>query len=306
MAENEVEHEKQNRIKAKVNIEEPSEELLEWAKNNINEDPDTRDLLISELKDMIYERGECTPSRMDDEFILGFLRARHFNLRIAHRLYVNHSILKEEAPQYFDDVNLDRMVEIVKEPIFNVPPNRDHLGRRMLIFRIGEWRPSEFTPTELLQFVVFLTQITLLEPQTQIKGAILLVDLSGLSLEMVWYLTPTLARHVVNLAASSFPVRLEAVHFLYTSWIFDTAYNIFKVFIPERFRDRIHFHNNLDTLYDDVDPKYLPNSLGGAIDDYTLEDWMNDAVLCNKKVIDVLGKAGYPLKEFLARRNNNK
>lgn len=42
------------RLKPKLYDEEPSEELLEWAKIHINEDPDKKDELISELKDMVY------------------------------------------------------------------------------------------------------------------------------------------------------------------------------------------------------------------------------------------------------------
>lgn len=40
-----------------IHDEEPSEELLEWAKENINEDPNKKDLWISELRDLIY--GNC-------------------------------------------------------------------------------------------------------------------------------------------------------------------------------------------------------------------------------------------------------
>lgn len=32
------------------------------------------------------ERGECLPHRMDDDFLIRFLRARNFNVKRAHRL----------------------------------------------------------------------------------------------------------------------------------------------------------------------------------------------------------------------------
>lgn len=38
------------------------------------------------------ERGECLPHRMDDDFLIRFLRARNFNLKRAHRL-VSRKIL---------------------------------------------------------------------------------------------------------------------------------------------------------------------------------------------------------------------
>lgn len=44
----------EERLKPILYDEEPSDELLEWARKHINEDPDSKDQLISELRDMIY------------------------------------------------------------------------------------------------------------------------------------------------------------------------------------------------------------------------------------------------------------
>lgn len=41
-------------IKQELDLGEPSQELLDWAKENINEDPDTKCQVIDELKELIY------------------------------------------------------------------------------------------------------------------------------------------------------------------------------------------------------------------------------------------------------------
>ena len=41
---------------------------------------------IVKIDSFIAERGECMPHRMDDDFLLRFLRARNFNVNRAHRL----------------------------------------------------------------------------------------------------------------------------------------------------------------------------------------------------------------------------
>ena len=50
------------------------------------EDPNKTCELMQELKDMIYERGDCNPHRMDDEFLIKFLRARYWKVENAHKL----------------------------------------------------------------------------------------------------------------------------------------------------------------------------------------------------------------------------
>ncbi|CAG9864376.1 unnamed protein product [Phyllotreta striolata] len=283
--------------KCKVDIEGPSKELLEWARNHINENPDVKDLLLSELKDRIYEKGECVPSRLDDEFLLRFLRARDFCVQKAHRLYVNYHHFKEDVPDYFYNVSLDKLYNISKTGIFTVPPNRDQLGRRLLLIKFGKWVPSDYTPTELIQFVVFLTQISLLEPETQIRGAVLVIDVSGITLEMVWYMTPKLAKHLVNLSVTAYPLRLEAVHFVNTTWMFDTAFAMVKVLISEFVRRRVHFHNDWEGLRDSVDVKGLGEGAGES-----LERWFKEAVVGNEAVMGELERCGYGLREFVARR----
>jgi hypothetical protein len=45
---------KDEEMKFVLELEEPSQELLDWAKDNIGENSDTKSQMISELRDMIY------------------------------------------------------------------------------------------------------------------------------------------------------------------------------------------------------------------------------------------------------------
>lgn len=50
------------------------------------EDPSKTCELMEEFKNMIYEKGDCNPHRMDDEFLIKFLRARFWKVENAYRL----------------------------------------------------------------------------------------------------------------------------------------------------------------------------------------------------------------------------
>lgn len=56
------------------------------------EDPDKKCELMQEFKDMIYEKGECNPHRMDDEFLIKFLRARFWKVLNAYKLVSSQNI----------------------------------------------------------------------------------------------------------------------------------------------------------------------------------------------------------------------
>lgn len=50
------------------------------------EDPDRVCELMQQFKDMIFERGDCNPHRMDEDFLIKFLRARFWKVENAYKL----------------------------------------------------------------------------------------------------------------------------------------------------------------------------------------------------------------------------
>lgn len=68
---------------------------------------------------------------------------------------------------------------------------------------LGSWDPSQFTLRELIQIAGAVLEMSVLEPEVQIKGGIFIVDLSNISLNLAWYMTPKLARDMVNMAGVS-------------------------------------------------------------------------------------------------------
>lgn len=272
---------------------EPPQELLEWAKENLGEDPETKCQIISDFRDMIYARGECTPHRTDDAFLLRFLRARHFIIERAHRLLVNYYDFREVNPQYCQNIDLTTLKKIGADQVILVPPYRDGNGRRMMQYRIGSWDPEKHSLDEMFQATIATVEMALIEPRAQILGGICLFDLAGLSMQQAWYMTPNVAHKMVQIMVTSFPIRIHALHIVNQSYVFDIIFNIFKPFLNDSMKERIFFHgDNMESLHKHVDPKYLPERYGGIHPDYNYEYWVE---ICrqNKQVVNEMKELGY-------------
>ncbi|KAH9642745.1 hypothetical protein HF086_010398 [Spodoptera exigua] len=64
------------------------------------------------------------------------------------------------------------------------------------------------------------------------------------------------------------PIRVKAVHIINQPYIFNMLFAIFKPFMREKLRSRIHFHgNNMNSLMEHVDPKALRKRHGGLLPD---------------------------------------
>lgn len=278
---------------------EPHSKMLKWAERNIGENPNTKLELIEELRDMIFERGECEPVRTDDAFLVRFLRSRNFIVKMAHRLFVKYHIFREENPNYFTNVNYTKLLALGDTDIFSVPPYLDQDGRRMLFFRIGDWNTSEFTTDELFQAVIFLIQAAILEPKYQILGGVCIIDVANLSAGHAWYMTPTIAKNMLAVGYTSIPHRVDAVHIINVSRIFDYAFGMLKPLLSDHIKARIIIHPNLESLHKYISPKYLPKRYGGIHKDYRYNDWIG-VLKENPKLIDEIETYGYEGgREFL-------
>lgn len=114
--------------------------------------------------------------------------------------------------------------------------------------------------------VVFL-EAAMLEPETQVHGAIVIFDMDGLSLQQTWQFTPQFAKRIVDWLQDCMPLRVKAIHIVNQPKIFTVVFALFKPFLREKLRGRIIFHgNDRKSLHNHISPQNLPPIYGGTSD----------------------------------------
>ncbi|XP_011549836.3 alpha-tocopherol transfer protein isoform X1 [Plutella xylostella] len=280
-----------------LDLGEPPPELLQYAREHCGELPDTRLQAVEDLRTIIYERGECSPHRTDDEFLVKFLRARNFIPARAHRLLVNYYRFKEENSKLFKNVFPFDLREIGDRQIMSVPPYRDQDGRRLLLYRIGCWSPKKIPIDDLFRGTIMALELGLLEPRSQILGGVALFDLEGIGTKHAWEITPGVASRIIKLLVSSFPANTHAIHIINHSWVFDKMYSIFKPLLNSQMKSRIFFHgHDCQSLHKHILPAHLPERYGGIHPDYSYTIWL-DSLKKNYRVVSELIDCGYKFRE---------
>uniref|UniRef100_A0A182VUK4 CRAL-TRIO domain-containing protein n=1 Tax=Anopheles minimus TaxID=112268 RepID=A0A182VUK4_9DIPT len=257
------------------------------------EDPDRTSLLIEELRDMIYEKGECIPHRVDDDYLIKFLRARFWNVHHAYNLMVRYYAFRESNPEFYENVNPMSLRSLGDDDIISISPYRDQEGRRVICFKFGKWRPAKIPIVDLFRATMLLLEVGSLEPQSQVLGGIGIMDLEGLTLNHAWNLTPAVAQKMLALLATSMPLRTSQIHIVNQGWVFDTAFQIFKPLLTEKMRQRLFFHGtDRASLHKYIDPEALPERYGGTKPEYPYTYWL-EHLSRNEKVVDELQQLGY-------------
>lgn len=196
------------------------------------EDPNVTCQLMQQLKDMVYEKGDCNPHRMDDDFLIKFLRARFWKVDNAYklvcfeflaetlRIFMNHLLyeniyeklffqlcrytkLREDNIQWVDKVNPLKLALLGEENIISTTPYRDQTGKRMLIYRFGNWKPSKVPIDELFKATLVVLDIGIMEPRAQVLGGVGIFDLEGLSMNHTFHMSPSVAQKMIAMMVVS-------------------------------------------------------------------------------------------------------
>ncbi|CAH0588206.1 unnamed protein product [Chrysodeixis includens] len=237
-------------------------EFEQYAKRHCNEDPDTRGKAIEELRRMIRDRGECHPRRMDDAYLLRFLRCRRFIPALAHKLMVRYEDFQRQNAYLYDCEAFD--LTRVKHVYAGVLPESPDNGR-IILMRFGRWDTNAVGVVDVVRCALLMDEIAVMQPKLQILGVTIIVDLEGLSLRHVAQLTPTVASQIVSLMGVSFPLPNHSLHIIRYNWILHSIFYVFKQFIPQAAWNRLHFHgNDMSSLHKHIDPQYLPPEYGGS------------------------------------------
>lgn len=77
------------------------------------------------------------------------------------------------------------------------------------------------------------------EPETQIAGIVVVLDMQGLSLQHAKFFTPYYAKRMVELVQETFPLRFKGFHIVNEPFYFDAIMAVLKPFIKEKIRKRV-------------------------------------------------------------------
>ncbi|XP_018897715.2 alpha-tocopherol transfer protein-like isoform X1 [Bemisia tabaci] len=217
--------------------------------------------------------------REDDDFLLTFLRPTkyysHSALDLMRRIVEfrikNASVLHGLIPKDEEDGFLNNRV-------VNVLRDRDQHGRRIMVIQCGaDWNPRTVKTDQLFRMLYLIHLAAIQEPETQVKGAIIIMDFHGMSMTQATHcMNLTFVARLLTFIQDAMPLRLKQVHIVKQPFIFQIVWNVFKPFIREKLRNRLFFHGSkMSSLHKFIEPNYLPEDYGGSRPkiDYSSADW---------------------------------
>ncbi|XP_066978641.1 retinol-binding protein pinta-like isoform X5 [Macrobrachium rosenbergii] len=266
-----------------------SPELIQRAKDELNEDPERRAADIQHIRDWLKKQPHIK-ARTDDWTILRFLRGCKFSLEKTKQKIDMFYTCKSMCPEWYTNRDpQDKRLRAILEMGEVLPlPGYDPKGRKIVLVRSGAHDPKEYMIDEVFKATCFISDIMFEEDeQAGITGIVNILDMEGVTPAHMMQMTPPLVKKTMTIWQEGYPMRPKGLNYINTPAAFDTVFNIFKSFMKEKMKKRIHIHgSDLESLYKEVPRECLPVEYGGTngtieeIKDYWLKrvdarrDWL--------------------------------
>ncbi|XP_070499190.1 alpha-tocopherol transfer protein-like isoform X2 [Chironomus tepperi] len=274
----------------------------------LRETPENRENGIRELRNLLSQETNLTVPLDNDDWLIRFLRPTKYYYESAFELIKRYYAFKIKHYEIYNGLKPSKEENIFKANILSVFPNRDQLGRRILLLELGKkWNHKEVTLDEVFKGVVLFLEAAMLEPETQVNGAVVIFDMDGLSLHQAWQFTPPFAKRIVDWLQDSVPLRIKAIHVINQPKVFNMVFALFKPFLREKLRNRIVFHGtDRDSLHSYIAPKCLPKEYDGTIElpRVSGNEWYGLLLKCDQEY-ETINNYGY-LKERDAKDAKSK
>ncbi|XP_067141834.1 alpha-tocopherol transfer protein-like [Centruroides vittatus] len=219
---------------------------------------------LKAFKKLIGDQGiKC---RMDDIFLLGFLRARKYDLQSSLQLLTKYYNTRADNPQYFKNLLPSKLQHVLDMNIVQFLPKPDQDGRYIYVFRFGNWDPSIASAIDLWRVVPLVFDLQMNFHRTQKKKIVFIIDGAGLTLSHLQYLSPSVINGIATLVAKeTHPIRYKTGHYVNLNIIFKVFSNIVFPLLSDDFKKRLHFHSDMKTLHEFISPDCLPIEFGGKL-----------------------------------------
>lgn len=261
----------------RLECENLSEESRQVAEVELRETPDQVQESLRQLKQML--KDDSTIYFKDDDFLLQvFLRPTKYYAESAFQLMKRIADFKHKNADILGNLlPVDEQESLLNTKVANVLVDRDQNGRRVLVISIGSpWDPKVLSTDQILRILYLIHLAAIQEPETQVRGGVILLDFDGLSAKQALQFTPSFSYKLLTFIQDAMPLRVKEVHIVKEPLYFALVWKLFKPFIKDKLKKRMFFHGDkMSSLHKHISPDTLPEDYGGTRPkiDYSSAQW---------------------------------
>ncbi|GFY56433.1 alpha-tocopherol transfer protein-like [Trichonephila inaurata madagascariensis] len=251
--------------------------IKEKSEEELNETPERKVTGLQELKEILQNDKVMKGIQFHDDFLTQFLRKNKYDTTRSLKNLQNYVLLRRKYSSKFERVTDEDLSAILPDKFYVLLPKRCPEGCAVIIVKIGNWNPTEFSFENLEKSILFLVMQILRDPMTQICGIKVIYDCKGSSFQQLRYVTPYNTYMYYHAMLNCLAGRYKGLHIINDSIVMKTMFTLMKSLMTKKLRSRVHFHSCVEDLLDFFPRSILPIEYGGELINCESEDWLINA-----------------------------
>ncbi|XP_034828370.1 retinol-binding protein pinta-like [Maniola hyperantus] len=241
------------------------------AQKELNEVPSTVSSDIQALRDWLKKQPHLKSVNPSNQWLIGFLRGNKFSLERSKEKLEMYYTLRTVLPEIYQNRDpFDPKIQEILQMGHYLPSKTTETDDacRICVARFKNTSTKHLNILDVIKVCFMINEIMILEDDNYtIAGLNTLVDLEGTGINLLLQWTPAIAKKVVTVVETAYPLRFKGCHILHTPPGFEVAYSILKTFLSEKLKQRLFVYTQMnESMYNVFSRKVLPQEYGGEND----------------------------------------
>ncbi|KFM80822.1 Clavesin-1, partial [Stegodyphus mimosarum] len=242
-------------------------ENQEDAFDDLNETEELRRRCLHELREWAKSQPHFINCRLDNNFLLRFLRMRKYRVDLAQQVLDKYLTVKTKYPVTYQKLDIQNpgIRDLISRGYVFPLPQRDKHGRTVLFCIAGALDATKHKQSDVFKSFL-LTFEALMECElNQKRGISYIFTQEGYQISHALLVGLRDLQKLVHSGEKAIPLRHKLLHWMNVPKYLATLFLLLKTFLSQKLQDRIILHANAESLHEHFEPSMLPKEYGGTI-----------------------------------------
>ncbi|KAG8186596.1 hypothetical protein JTE90_019918 [Oedothorax gibbosus] len=235
--------------------------------DDLNETEELKRRSVLELREWAASQPHFVNCRLDNNFLLRFLRMRKYKLELAQQVLDKYLTVKTKYPMTYQklDIRKPSLRDLISRGYVFPLPERDKHGRVVLFCIAGALDSTRHKQSDIFKSFLLAFEVLMECELNQKRGISYIFTQEGYHISHALLTGLRDLQKMVNSGEKAIPLRHKKLHWMNVPKYLATLFQFLKTFLSQKLQERIMLHPDIASLHEYFPASMLPKEYGGTI-----------------------------------------